>query len=97
METFLCVFKALGNGTRWQIIGLLRPGPLCVNALACRLKVSQPAVSQHLKLLEQAGLVRGEKIGLQVHYCLIFDRLQECIAVIEGLMPAEKKETQNEG
>lgn len=90
MEAFLPVFKALGSDTRWQIIRLLKPGPLCVNALACRLKVSQPAVSQHLKLLEQAGLVLGEKMGLRVHYTLITERLRECIAIIEDLIPTEE-------
>ena len=92
METFTTAFKALSNDTRWQILGLLRQGPLCVNALVCRLKVSQSAVSQHLKLLEHAGLVRGEKMGLQVHYALVAGQLQECIEAIEDLMPTERKE-----
>lgn len=92
MEAFLSVLKALGSGTRWQILELLGQGPLCVNALVRRLNVSQPAVSQHLKLLEQAGLVRGEKAGMQVHYALIAERLQECIDVVERLIPSQREE-----
>ena len=92
MEAYLSLFKALSNDIRWQILEFLRSGPFCVTALAHRLRVSQPAVSQHLKLLEQAGLVQGEKMGLQVHYALIPDRLRECITAIEGLIPAEGEE-----
>jgi len=83
------VLKALANDTRWQILDLLKHHSLCVNALVCRLKVSQPAVSQHLKILEHAGLVRGEKMGLQVHYELIPGRLDECIAALRDLKPIE--------
>lgn len=43
---------------------------LCVNALARRLGVTQSAVSQHLRVLRQAGLVRGERRGPFVHYSL---------------------------
>jgi ArsR family transcriptional regulator len=90
MEAFLSVFKALSNDTRWRILELLKQGPLCVNAIVCHLEVSQPAVSQHLKTLEHAGLVQGEKIGLRVHYALVPERLQECAAVIGGLTPTQK-------
>ena len=92
MDALLPVLKALGNETRWQILDLLGQGPLCVNALVCRLKVSQPAVSQHLRLLEQTGLVRGEKTGLKVHYALIPERLRECMTTIDGLVPSERRE-----
>ena len=43
-------------------------GFLCVNALAHRLGVTQSAVSQHLRVLRQAGLVRGARRGAFVHY-----------------------------
>jgi DNA-binding transcriptional ArsR family regulator len=45
-------------------------GPLCVNALTHKLGVTQSAVSQHLRVLRQAGLVRGERRGSFVHYSL---------------------------
>ena len=80
------LLKALANDTRWQMLELLKHRPLCVNALVCHLKVSQPAVSQHLKILEHAGLVRGEKEGVQVHYELVSERLDECIAPLRDLM-----------
>jgi DNA-binding transcriptional ArsR family regulator len=45
-------------------------GALCVNALAHMLGVSQSEVPQHLRVLRQAGLVRGERYGSFVHYAL---------------------------
>ena len=86
MERFPDVFKALSNPVRWEMLQLLKKRPLCVNALTYHLKVSQPAVSQHLKILEHAGLVYGEKIGLQVHYSLVPERLEECIEVLEEVI-----------
>jgi len=85
VETSPEVFKALSNPVRWNILCLLKQRPFCVNALTYRLRVSQPAVSQHLKVLEHAGLVRGTKTGLQVHYSLIPERLDECIEMLRDL------------
>ena len=64
----LQVFKTLGDENRYQIIKLLNESNLCVGALARILNISKPAVSQHLKLLREAGLVKGEKIGYFTHY-----------------------------
>ena len=62
------ILKALGDETRYQIIKLLAGGDLCVGALARILSTSKPAVSQHLKILRKAGLVKGEKRGYWTHY-----------------------------
>jgi len=62
------VLKALGDDTRYQIIRLLLGSELCVGALARILNISKPAVSQHLKILREAGLVKGEKRGYWTHY-----------------------------
>ncbi len=70
------VFKALGNPVRREIVRLLSARRLCVNALVARLGVSQAAVSQHLKVLENAGLVRGRKEGCWVHYALLPEGFQ---------------------
>ena len=62
--------KALSVDTRVRIVQLLKRKPLCVNALAGRLKVSQSAASQHLRILREAGLVVADKRGYWVHYSL---------------------------
>lgn len=50
-------FAALGDGTRRDILARLAQRPRAVNELASELPVSRPAVSQHLKVLKNAGLV----------------------------------------
>lgn len=82
------VFKALSDPTRLRLVKLLgeHRGELCVTALAHRLGVSQSAVSQHLRVLRQAGLVRGVRHGYRVHYSLDPNRLQQYRAeVLETL------------
>ncbi|MFC1965791.1 ArsR/SmtB family transcription factor [Chloroflexota bacterium] len=66
------LFSVLADPTRLKLLNMLsqqrEPDALCVNALAYHLGVTQPAVSQHLKVLKNAGLVKGEKRGYRVHY-----------------------------
>jgi DNA-binding transcriptional ArsR family regulator len=59
---------ALGEPTRRQIFELLRDGPLPVGVVAEQLPVSRPAVSQHLRVLEGAGLVAYRKVGTRRLY-----------------------------
>ena len=61
-------FDALGDPTRRQIFERLREGPCSVASLAAGLPVSRPAVSQHLKVLKDAGLVRDEAVGARRLY-----------------------------
>ena len=60
--------NALGDPTRRRIFESLRSGPRSVGALAARLPVSRPAVSQHLRVLLEAGLVKTEKVGTRHFY-----------------------------
>lgn len=64
------LLKVLSVETRVQIVQLLKGRALCVNALAARLNVTQGAVSQHLRIMRDAGLVIDEKRGYFVHYRL---------------------------
>ena len=59
---------ALGDPTRRQIFELLRSGPQSVGELAAGLPVSRPAVSQHLRVLEEVGLVTHERAGTRHLY-----------------------------
>ena len=62
---------AIGDGTRRAILArLLDDGPLAVGDLARELPVSRPAVSQHLRILKDAGLVVGEPRGTRRVYAL---------------------------
>lgn len=74
----LRVLQALGSESRLRIVRLLAgSGSLCVGALACRLDVTQSAVSQHLRILEEAGLVLSERRGMKVHYSLVRPVLED--------------------
>ncbi len=68
IASFDDVFAALGDGTRRRTFELLRSGPQSVGALAAQLPVSRPAVSQHLRVLKEAGLVRDEQVGTRRLY-----------------------------
>jgi DNA-binding transcriptional ArsR family regulator len=61
---------ALGDATRMAIFQKLSAGPIAVNELASMLPVSRPAVSQHLKVLKDAGLVTDTKAGTRRLYQL---------------------------
>jgi DNA-binding transcriptional ArsR family regulator len=76
---------ALGDGTRRRIVEILRSGPLSVGAIAARLPVSRPAVSQHLRTLERAGLVRHTTAGTRHLYEVDRDGLEELRRWIDAL------------
>jgi len=70
MKAFVQVMKALSDPNRVRIIKLLEHRTMCVCELQALLKVAQPTVSKHLKILETAGLVESFKDGLWVNYQL---------------------------
>ncbi len=73
------MFKILGVENRIRIIDLLKEkGPLGVNELSETLKITSSAVSQHLKLLRHAGLVRNERKGYWVPYRVNEEALEQC-------------------
>ncbi|MBA2741408.1 MAG: winged helix-turn-helix transcriptional regulator [Actinobacteria bacterium] len=68
METNGHPLDALGDPTRRQVFELLRSGPRSVGDLAADVPVSRPAVSQHLRVLEDAGLVTHRRNGTRNLY-----------------------------
>jgi len=63
-------FRILGNPARLEILKILLKGSRCVGKIAEQTKISQPAVTQHLRVLEALGLVKGERKGVKVHYSI---------------------------
>ena len=57
------VFSALGDPTRRAIVQRLQEGPTTVGQLAAPFRISRPAISKHLRVLEEAGIVRRTKEG----------------------------------
>jgi ArsR family transcriptional regulator len=70
MKSFVKVMKALSDPNRIKIIKLLQQKYMCVCELQGALNLAQPTVSNHLKILEEAGLVDYKKDGLWVNYFL---------------------------
>ena len=78
------VLTALADPTRRKILESLRDSPRTVGELAAGQPVSRPAVSQHLKVLEGARLVRAEPRGNRRLYSVRRDGLQELRAYLES-------------
>ena len=74
---YASAMDALGDGTRRQILERLRRGPRAVGELAAELPVSRPAVSQHLRVLKEAGLVTERRNGTRRLYRIDQDGLAE--------------------
>lgn len=73
------MFKVLSVETRVRIIDLLKSkGPLGVKNIAAELKITPAAVSQHLKVLRHAGLVRNERKGYWIPYSIDEKALEDC-------------------
>jgi DNA-binding transcriptional ArsR family regulator len=68
-EPYARFFSALGDTYRQQILLIFEPGEeLCVNEIAAGFALSRPAISHHLKVLRDAGLLTSEKRGKEVYY-----------------------------
>ena len=69
------VFEALASTVRRKILAYLSESELTAGQIAERFDISKPAVSQHLAILQNAGLVESEKRGQFVHYRLVRENL----------------------
>ena len=64
------LFKALNDGTRREILELLKKGDLTAGDIADQFNISKPSISHHLDLLKQADLVHATKEGQFIYYSL---------------------------
>jgi len=95
-EKQAALFGVLADPTRLKLLRLLsrqkEPDALCVNALAYRLGITQSAVSQHLRVLRSAGLVKGERRGYRVHYFTNREALIQVQKQISSALPVKKED-----
>lgn len=64
------VFQAIADPTRRQIIELVAKEAMTLNAIAENFKISRPAISQHIKILNECGIIEIETIGRE-RYCKV--------------------------
>jgi ArsR family transcriptional regulator, arsenate/arsenite/antimonite-responsive transcriptional repressor len=82
------ILKALSDPTRLKIATLLADSKsmLCVNAITKRLGVTQSAVSQHLRILRQSGLVESERRGYFIHYSINKKKIELIASMLSNMV-----------
>ena len=85
------VFEALASVPRRKILAYLSAADLTAGEIAARFEMSKPAISKHLSILENAGLIKGEKLGQFVHYALVRENLVNTLnGFVQEVCPVSK-------
>jgi len=85
------VFEALASTPRRKILAYLAEVDLTAGEIAARFEMSKPAISKHLQILENAGLVRSEKRGQFVHYALVRENLVNTLnGFVQNVCPVSR-------
>ena len=82
------VFEAIAQPKRREILRLLAAGERSAGELASRFEVTQPAISQHLRVLREAGLVEGRREGARRLYSLRREGLGDVHSFLADVLPA---------
>ncbi|AWW28257.1 MAG: hypothetical protein PWP56_60 [Acetobacterium sp.] len=77
------IFKALGHPVRLQIVKFLLIEPQCVCVLNRLFDYSQANLSQHLKILREAGILDNQKIGVEMHYFVKLKSIEKLLAAMD--------------
>jgi DNA-binding transcriptional ArsR family regulator len=85
------VFEALASLPRRKILAYLSASDLTAGEIAARFAMTKPAISKHLSILENAGLIRGEKRGQFIHYALVRENLVNTLnGFVQEVCPVSK-------
>jgi DNA-binding transcriptional ArsR family regulator len=85
------VFDALASTPRRKILAFLAEAELTAGEIASRFSMSKPAISKHLAILENAGLIKGDKRGQFVHYALVRENLVNTLnGVVQEVCPGSR-------
>ena len=82
--------KGIGNENRYRVLEALMKGPLSVGEIAKKVALSQPAVSQHLKVLKSAYLVEDERRGQEVQYSVNISYMAGLLKKLATNLPDKK-------
>ena len=84
--------RALADPTRRSILQLLKNGNLSAGDISDNFSISSAAVSRHLAVLREAGLVRDERVGKYIYYELNTSVVEDLLAWITRLMEGDRHE-----
>lgn len=88
-EEALAKVVAAAEPTRLAILVLLgERGSLCVGDIAARFRTTRPAISHHLKVLKNAGLVRSERLGQEIYYAARMERIVDTLRALADSLDA---------
>lgn len=82
-ELSVKIFKALGHPIRYKIVKFLYSGSRCVCKLNEDIEFSQANLSQHLKILKDAGILKSEKVGMNIHYEISSEKIKDIIDSVD--------------
>jgi len=89
-DRLAAVMKALSSEPRLKILGLVKDRAVCVNMIASKLGMKQSAVSQHLRVMKEVGILKAEKRGYWVHYSVDMKSVERWRAAVDGLFKSPK-------
>lgn len=95
MEEIALIFKALADETRLKILVLLSKRKICAKGISKHLEISEAAVSQHIKVLKDAGIIIGEKVGYYVYYDLQESLFNQIMKFIEQMQKGHNSTEHN--
>ncbi len=81
-----CAFKAISDESRRTILKILGKGNASAGEIASKFNISQPTVSNHLKILKEAGLIKEQKIKQSRIYSLNRHELRKIVESIKELI-----------
>jgi DNA-binding transcriptional ArsR family regulator len=84
--------KGIGNASRYRLVEALFKGPKTVSQLVSIVRLSQPAVSQHLKTLKTCGVVQDKRRGQEVLYSLNTEHVLTLLKSLVGQVSKDKKQ-----
>jgi len=90
-------FKALSDGTRREILHLLRKGDMTAGEIAEHFNISKPSISHHLNVLKQSNLVQDSRQRQNIYYTLNTTVFQEVMGWFLGLLENSGKEKNKAG
>ena len=85
------VFEALSSTVRRKILAYLSASDMTAGEIADRFEISKPSVSKHLSVLENAGLIIGERKGQFIHYSLVRENVVNTLnRYLQEICPVSK-------